>query len=110
MTSGVTMKDVRCQYLKESIPGPTGPFANISERAQEDAEIAIQEASEALKEALDNMLLRVQVAFQRMKRNKDNDTEQGKKFRAELHELVTEARRILGGVVKESLELCKQYK
>jgi hypothetical protein len=104
------MKDARCQYLKDSIPGPAGPFSDIAGWAAEDAETAITEASDHLKGSLDGMLDRVQVSFERMKRNKENDTEQGKKFRADLHELVAEARRILGGVTKESLELCKQYK
>jgi hypothetical protein len=104
------MKDARCQYLKEAIPGPTGPFSEISGWAQDDAEKALQEASDYLADSLDGMLERVQASFERMKRNKENDTEQGKKFRADLHELVAEARRILGGVTKESLELCKQYK
>jgi hypothetical protein len=108
--SGVTMKDSRCRYLKEAIPGPMGPFSKISGRAQDDAEKAIKEASGTLKGSLDKMLGRVQNAFDRMKTKKENDTEQGKRFRAELHELVAEARRILGGVAKESLELCKQHK
>jgi vacuolar-type H+-ATPase subunit E/Vma4 len=104
------VKESRCQYLKESIPGPTGPFSEISGWARDDAQKAIEEASGTLKRALDEMLWKVQNAFERSKRRKANDTEHGKKFRAELHELVAEARRILNGVAKENLELCKQYK
>jgi vacuolar-type H+-ATPase subunit E/Vma4 len=104
------MKDARCQYLKESIPGPTGPFSEISGWAKEDAEEAIQEASDKLKEALDEMLNRIQMAFNRMKKKKENDTEQGKTFRSGLHQLVAESKRVLNGVARESLDLCKQYK
>lgn len=104
------MKDARCRYLKESIPGPTGPFSEISEWAKEDAEKAIEETSDKLKDSLDEMLGRIEMAFNRMKKRKENDTEQGKTFRSGLHRLVAESKRILNGVARESLDLCKQYK
>jgi soluble cytochrome b562 len=104
------MKLARCQYLKETVPGPSGPFSEISGWAKEDTEEAIQEAGDKLKEKLDDMLHKVQKAFEKMKRKKENDTPEGKKFRTGLHELVAEARLILSGVAKESLDLCNQYK
>ncbi|CAO2655631.1 Nn.00g044340.m01.CDS01 [Neocucurbitaria sp. VM-36] len=107
---GQTMKDARCQYLREAIPGPTGPFPVIAGRAKDDASEAIKTASQGLGESLDEMLRKVQVAFDNMKKKKESDTPEGKRFRTELHQLVDEARRILQGVVQESLELCKQYK
>jgi hypothetical protein len=45
-----------------------------------------------------------------MKKQKENDTPEGQKFRTELHQLVDESRRILGGVVQESMDMCKAYK
>ncbi|KAF1833697.1 hypothetical protein BDW02DRAFT_598853 [Decorospora gaudefroyi] len=109
-SKGKTMKLARQQYLKDAIPGPTGPFSSLAGWAEEDAEATITKASDELKKNINNMLLNVQQAFDRMKGRKDNDTEEGKKFRKELHEMVGEARRILNGVAQESLDLCKQYK
>jgi soluble cytochrome b562 len=104
------MKDTRCSYLKEAIPGPTGPFSEISGWAKEDAEEAINEVSDELKRSLDRMLRRVQKAVDRMKEKKENDTAEGKQFRTGLHQMVAEAKRILNGVARESLDLCKQYR
>ncbi|KAI4618246.1 uncharacterized protein J4E87_007914 [Alternaria ethzedia] len=105
-----TMKLARHQYLREAIPGPMGPFAQIASYAKVDAEKSIKRAGDELKKNLNEMLRNVQTDFERMKNRKDNDTEQGKAFRKQLHELVEEARRILNGVTQESLDLCKQYK
>jgi FixJ family two-component response regulator len=52
----------------------------------------------------------IRAAFQRQKNRKEQDTPEGQQFRKELHELVAEARRILGGVVSKSLEKCKEHK
>jgi hypothetical protein len=104
------MKVVRCQFLRESIPGPTGPFSNIAGRAQENAGAVIDDVSADLQKELDGMLHDVQQAFDRMKNRKENDTEQGVTFRKELHELVMEARRVLDGITQDSLDLCKQFK
>jgi len=104
------MKLARHQYLREAIPGPMGPFAQIASYSKADAEKAIKRASDELQKNLNEMLQNVQTDFERMKNRKDNDTEQGKAFRKQLHELVEEARRILNGVTQESLDLCKQYK
>lgn len=104
------MKVARCEYLRDAIPGPTGPFKSISEWTKDDAEEDLQEQDEELKEKLDAMLAKVQTSFERLKRKKENDTPQGKLFRTGLHDLVEESRRILSGVGREALELCKQYK
>lgn len=105
------MKVARCQYLKEAIPGPNGPFSEISGWAKEDAEEALEETGEKLTKKFDARLERVQNTFARLKKKKkDNDSLEGKVFRKGLHELVEEARRILDGVGREALELYKQYK
>ena len=104
------MKLVRCLYLREAIPGPTGPFAEIAGWAKTDAEKVINEASGNLQKEINDMLLKVQMTFDRTKNRKDNDTPKGRKFRKDLHELVDEARRILNGVTQDSLDSCKQYK
>ena len=104
------MKEVRFRYLKEHIPGPSGPFAEISGWTQGDAKTAIDKASKDLKVSLDEMLRKVQDAFERMKKKKENDTPQERKFRVELHQLVAEVKRILNGVARESLDLCKQFR
>ena len=104
------MKLVRCQYLKEAIPGPTGPFTAIARESKQAADEVILQATGSLQKKLDMMLHRVQLEFERMKDRKESDTEVGRLFRKELHELVDEARRILNGVVHESLNLCKQFK
>jgi hypothetical protein len=107
--AGVTMKIARCDYLKTAIPGPTGPFAVLSRRAEEGSSEIINSASEQLQTDVDDILMRVQNAFERMKKKKENDTVQGKRFRTELHQLVAEARRVMDGVTQECLEACKQY-
>jgi hypothetical protein len=104
------MFTARCAYLKEVIPGPTGPFSYISGWAEEDASKVMNEVSETLRTDVDGILLQVQNAFERMKKKKGNDTALGKSFRTQLHQLVAEARRILDGVTQESLELCKQFR
>jgi hypothetical protein len=104
------MRLARQQYLKEAIPGPMGAFAQIAGWAKSDAEEVITQAGSELAKKLGEMLRKVQHAFDLMKNRKDNDTEEGKVFRKQLHELVDEARRILNGVTQESLDLCKQYK
>ncbi|KAF2130344.1 hypothetical protein P153DRAFT_375119 [Dothidotthia symphoricarpi CBS 119687] len=107
---GVTMMAARCRYLREAIPGPTGPFSEIAGWAKEDVQEAVNNFSEEFKKGVDDIFVKVQNAFERMKKRKENDSPEGKKFRTELHQLVAEAKRILEGVTRESLELCKQYK
>ncbi|KAH7083176.1 hypothetical protein BKA63DRAFT_584450 [Paraphoma chrysanthemicola] len=107
---GITMFVARCAWLKDNIPGPNGPFSFISGWVEEDSSKAMREVREELKDNIDGVLGLVQNAFERMKRRKENDSEQGKKFRTDLHLLVAEARKIMDGVALESLELCKVYK
>lgn len=108
--SGMTMYDIRAQHLKETIPGPNGPFTKVPGMVRDDAKKAISKVSAELRTELDQMLQSVENAFERMKRKKESDTPEGRKFRTELHQLVEEAKRILNGVAQESLDLCKQYK
>jgi hypothetical protein len=108
--TGVTMFIARCAYLKDAIPGPTGPFSYLSGWAEEDSSKIMNSVSETLRKDVDGILLQIENAFEHMKKKKDNDTVQGRKFRTELHQLVAEARRILDGVTQESLDACKQYK
>jgi hypothetical protein len=107
---GVTMFTARCAYLKEAIPGPEGPFSFLSGWAEQDSSEIIKEVSGALRNEVDGILQCVQNEFERMKKKKENDTVQGKRFRTELHQLVAEARRILDGVAQETLVACRQYK
>ncbi|KAF3034625.1 hypothetical protein E8E12_006678 [Didymella heteroderae] len=107
---GMTMMVSRCKYLQEAIPGPTGPFNNISGWVEEDASKVVKEVEESLKKEADEVFLQIQNNFRAMKKRKENDTPEGKRFRTELHELVAEARRIMDGVGTEALDACKQYK
>ncbi|KAJ4381797.1 hypothetical protein N0V86_003162 [Didymella sp. IMI 355093] len=107
---GMTMMVARCKYLQEAIPGPTGPFNNIAGWAEEDASKVMTAVEEKLKKEADDIFLQIQNAFHAMKKRKENDTPEGKRFRTELHEMVAEARRIMDGVGTDALELCKQYK
>lgn len=100
----------RCKYLEDTIPGPTGPFNSISGWVEEDASKVIEEVKENLKNEANEIFLQIQNNFNAMRRRKENDTPEGKKFRTELHELVAEARRILDGVGTEALDACKLYK
>jgi hypothetical protein len=104
------MKLARQQYLRAAVPGPMGAFAQIAGWAKADAEEVINRAGDELGKNLNGMLQKVQTAFDRLKNRKDNDTEEGKAFRKDLHELVDEGRRVLNSVTQESLDLCKQYK
>lgn len=104
------MMMARCSYLSEAVPGPTGPFNSISGWVEEDASKVMNEIGNSLKTEADEIFSQIQNAFNAMKKRKENDTPEGKKFRTELHELVAEARRIVDGVATEALDACKQYK
>lgn len=104
------MKDARCKFLQTRIPGPTGPFASLSNRVVHDASNAAKETGTKLWTEVEALFLRIQNAFNAMKKTSDADCPDGKKFRTELHTLVAEVRRITEGVCFESLELCEQYK
>jgi hypothetical protein len=45
-----------------------------------------------------------------MSSKKDNDTPEGKRFRAQLHAMVKVAREILDEPIADALELCRQYR
>lgn len=107
---GQTLKDARCSYLREAVRDPEGPLCQLAFWSKEDATDAIIKASSELETSLDEMLGKIQNAFDRMKDRKENDTPEGIKFRTELHQLVDESRRILEGVGNRSLELCKAFK
>ena len=104
------MMAARCKYFSEAIPGPTGPFNSILGWVEGDASKAMSEVGQSLKTEADEIFSQIQNAFNAMKKKKENDTPEGKRFRTELHELVAEARRIVDGVATEALEMCKQYK
>lgn len=110
MILGMSLFETRKKYLKDTIIGPTGPFTSIAGWVCEDAEKAVEKASGQLSKDMDNMLRQVQAAFERMKHNKENDTPQGIAFRKDLDFLVAEARKVMDGVARESLDLCLQYK
>jgi mRNA-degrading endonuclease RelE of RelBE toxin-antitoxin system len=63
-----------------------------------------------LREEVVTILKTICAAFQRQKNRKEHDTPEGQQFRKELHELVAEARRIIEGTMRESLERCKEHK
>ncbi|KAI0570117.1 hypothetical protein TUN199_10841, partial [Pyrenophora tritici-repentis] len=105
-----TLYVARKAYLRNAIPGPNGPFPKIASRAKAHAEAVIGKVSRGLGENLDELLLAKQEVFEMMKSRKENDTPAGQKFCSDLDPIVKETRRILDGVVKESLDLCKQYK
>lgn len=107
---GQRLKDVRHAYLEENIPVPDGPFSAIGEWTEEDATNLINVTCEKLCGEVVKILKTIRAAFQRQKHRKENDTPEGQQFRKELHGLVAEASRILDGVVRESLEKCKEYK
>ncbi|KNG49840.1 gtpase domain-containing protein [Stemphylium lycopersici] len=108
--NGQRLKDVRHAYLEENIPVPDGPFSAIGEWTEEDATKLINVICEKLCGEVVKILKTIRAAFQRQKHRKENDTPEGQQFRKELHGLVAEASRILDGVVRESLEKCKEYK
>ncbi|KAA8623605.1 hypothetical protein PtrSN002B_011147 [Pyrenophora tritici-repentis] len=109
-TKNSTLYVARKAYLRNAIPGPNGPFPKIASRAKAHAEAVIGKVSRGLGENLDELLLAKQEVFEMMKSRKENDTPAGQKFCSDLDPIVKETRRILDGVVKESLDLCKQYK
>mgnify|MGYP003624083501 CR=1 FL=1 len=100
----------RCDWLKDNIPGPNGPYSFISGWVEEDSSKVMESVRDELASSVDAILAQVQNAFERMKRKKENDSELGRKFRTDLHLLVAEARRIVDEVAAESLELCSVYK
>ena len=104
------MKDARCLFLQEKIPGPSGPFSYLSGWAEEDCSKAVTKVGEELWKDADEVFSEIQNNFYAMKARKENDTPAGKVFRTDLQQLVAEARRIMGGIGAETLELCKQYK
>jgi hypothetical protein len=88
--------------------GPKGPFPEIAELAVEDKQKIIDTACNKLREEVVAILKTIRAAFQRQKNKKKHDSPEGQRFRKELHELVAEARRILDGVMRESLVKCKR--
>lgn len=104
------MKDARCLYLQEKIPGPSGPFSFFSGWVEEDSSKVINRIGEELRKDADDVFHEIQNNFHAMRDRKENDTPAGKVFRTDLQQLVAEARRIMGGIGAETLELCKQYK
>ncbi|KAF2853205.1 hypothetical protein T440DRAFT_390747 [Plenodomus tracheiphilus IPT5] len=109
-TKGKTAKDVRQQYLKENIQGPTGPFPWIGKWTEKDAKKITEKARVYLQTEMDKILKGIRAAFERQKHNKENDTPAGQQFRTDLHQLVAESRRILDGVVHDAFQHCKAHK
>ncbi|KAL6712302.1 hypothetical protein ACN47E_000179 [Coniothyrium glycines] len=107
---GITMKDARCAHLRQALTNPQGPLSDVLYWLKGDVMQAVSNASRKLGASVDEMLGKIQDHFDKMKNRKDNDTIEGKRFRTELHQLVHESRRILDGVVQQSLDLCKAYK
>jgi len=107
---GRTMKGARWDFLRQTIVGPAGPFCQIAYWARKEAKEAVNKVNEEPRSSLDEMLRKVQVTLEQVKTKKEDDMEEGKKFRTELHRMVDEARRILDGVAQKSLDLCKAYK
>lgn len=70
----------------------------------------IESTCDKLRKEAVEILKIIRAAFQRQKNRKEQDTPAGQQFRKELHELVAEARRVLDGVVRQSLEKCKEHK
>lgn len=77
---------------------------------EEDTTKLISATCEKLCKEVVKILRTIRAAFQHQKHNKEHDTPEGQHFRKELHGLVAEASRILDGVVRESLEKCKEHK
>lgn len=94
----------------DHIAAANGPFPAISEWACEDAEALVKTVRTKLEGEVVTMLKTIRTAFQRQKNSKENDSLEDQKFRKDLHELVDESQKILAGVVRESLEKCKEYK
>ncbi|RMZ67660.1 Dynamin GTPase domain [Pyrenophora seminiperda CCB06] len=107
---GKRLVDARHAYLCDQITATNSPFLAISERASEDAKSLVETTCTKLEGEIITILQSIRTAFQRQKNNKENDSPEGQKFRKELHELVDESQKILDGVVRESLEKCKEYK
>jgi hypothetical protein len=109
-TSGKTATWARHEYLKKQIPGETGPFSYVASFTKEDADEIIKDVQKDLGKVVVGILVSIRQSFERQKTNKQNDTPEGQKFRRDLHQVVDEARKVMNGVVAESLERCKAHK
>jgi hypothetical protein len=107
---GKTLMFARHEYLKKHIIDEDGPFQRIAEWTQEDAEVVVEEMRKDLRKGVVSVFEKISSLFERQKNNKQNDSPEGQQFRRDLHLLVDEARKVLDGVVKESLERCKAHR
>jgi len=94
----------------DNIATADGPFPAISEWVCEDVEALVNTVCTTLEGEVVTILKTICTAFQRQKNRKENDSLEDQKFRKELHELVDESQNVLDGVVRESLEKCKEHK
>ncbi|KAF1911042.1 hypothetical protein BDU57DRAFT_108689 [Ampelomyces quisqualis] len=107
---GKTLKLARHEYLKQHIPGEEGPLRVIADFTREDAEEAVEEIRNYLRNNVIGVFRHIHNAFTGQKTRKENDSPEGQQFRKDLHMLVDKAREVMQGVVLESLERCKEHK
>jgi hypothetical protein len=90
--------------------GPDSVFGAFGEWAKQDADEKIDELYKNVGAETGDIFANICAAFEQAKNRPENDTEEGKKFRVELRELVAMAEGILEGVAHESLRMCLTWK
>ncbi|ORY12845.1 hypothetical protein BCR34DRAFT_624118 [Clohesyomyces aquaticus] len=107
---GKTLHKCRCEIFENMVCGPNGPFRSVPDRVDAAICKAVNQNGRKLNNGILNIFGTMKKDFARMAQKKDNDSPEGKKFRAELYSLVDEAKLVLNGPVKECLELCRHFK
>lgn len=107
---GNTLYDVRHKCLESNIIGAAAVYPNYVELQKQQCKNLVQAIKKDLNDEIIDVLLEIKEAFKAQKNNKENDSPQRKAFRKILHLLVDESRKLLGGVVKDSLQMCQAYK
>jgi hypothetical protein len=107
---GQTLRDARHAYLADALLGSDGVFGAFGEWAKEDANKKIAELYDEVGAETGDIFASICAAFKQAKNRPENDTEEGRKFRAGLRELVAMAEGILEGVAHESLKMCLAWK
>jgi hypothetical protein len=101
----------RCQILEDKIcQYNTGPFMVIQTAVNDKSHVIIEKVREHLMKRIDALFEKIQADFDRTCTTREDDTDEGKKFRQELHKRVDNTKHILKTDMKKYIEdssICK---
>lgn len=105
-----TLHRYRCAKFKRLVCANDGPYFQMVEVIHAKCKQALEEQQRNMTNAINEILRKIQKAFESMASKKENDSPEAKKFRSDCNSLLPMCRKIIGEPVKECLDLCRQYK